>query len=105
MRLIDADELIKKFKYSDTHTEDENVWCATFRRMIKEQPTAYSIDKVVEELERLHKECDGRTYAYQRAIEIVKRGNKGMTEQEKIDPYTNQTTLHHGYEVDWDFCK
>lgn len=39
MRLIDADELIKKFKYSDAHTEDENVWCATFRRMIKEQPT------------------------------------------------------------------
>lgn len=48
MRLIDADELIKKFKYSDAHTEDENVWCATFRRMIKEQPTVENKKQVEE---------------------------------------------------------
>lgn len=55
MRLIDADELIKKFKYSDAHTEDENVWCATFRRMIKEQPTVD--DGYNQALEDFVKEC------------------------------------------------
>lgn len=50
MRLIDADAFIKKFKYSEADTEDERIMCATARRMIREQPTAYDLDNVVEQL-------------------------------------------------------
>ena len=79
MRLIDGDALIQKFNYADGDTEDERVWCATMRRMIKEQPTAYDIDKVVEELEN---ECispndyPGYVVDLEKAIEIVKQGKE-----------------------------
>lgn len=77
MRLIDADEFIKKFGYSAYNTKDEKIMCATVRRMIKEQPTAYDIDNVVEELE-LHSFELGRDnlpvhyVRLNKAIEIVK---------------------------------
>lgn len=35
-RLIDADEFIKKFRYTKANTEEENTMCATVRRMVKE---------------------------------------------------------------------
>lgn len=84
MRLIDADALIHKFNYADGDTEDERVWCATMRRMIKEQPTAYDIDKVVEEIEVNGKcvgidcpvkycwDCEESVISIKKAIEIVK---------------------------------
>lgn len=36
MRLIDADELIKKFRRSETNTENENHMCLVARRMISD---------------------------------------------------------------------
>ena len=54
MRLIDADKLIKQFHYGGiADTEEDKAWTATVRRTIKAQPTAYDIDKVVEQLNNL----------------------------------------------------
>ena len=56
MRLIDADALIKAINpmyiskvniVADTFAEG----CMQFEKLIKEQPTAYDIDKVIEQLE------------------------------------------------------
>lgn len=86
MRLIDADDFIKKFSYAKANTVEENVMCATIRRMIKEQPIAFDVDKVVEQLETrktkattLQKEniseyFEGETDAFEFAIKIVKGG-------------------------------
>lgn len=99
-RLIDADEFIKKFSYAKANTEEENTMCATVRRMIKEQPTAFDVEKVIEELENLREVelhrpdmcgelgdgdgeaqyndgvSQGRYEAFIEAIEIVKRGGR-----------------------------
>ena len=80
MRLIDADALIEAMK----KTEDEHEkamtcpsWWSAFN-VISEQPTAYSVDKVVEELEMEMKASSGYSAeivsAFSRAIEIVKHG-------------------------------
>lgn len=54
MRLIDADELLKKFSYGGVaDTEEDKAWITTIRRTIKAQPTKYDIDKVVEQLEEV----------------------------------------------------
>lgn len=79
MRLIDADEFIKKFKYASADTEEQKIMCMTVRRMINEQPTAYDVDTVVNQLE-LHSFSLGITELpafYVRlndAIKIVKGG-------------------------------
>lgn len=52
-RLIDADDFIKKFNYAKANTEEENIMCATVRRMIQEESTAFDVDKVVEQLKQL----------------------------------------------------
>lgn len=52
-RLIDADKFIKKFNYAKANTEEENIMCATVRRMIREEPTAFDLDEVVEWLKQL----------------------------------------------------
>lgn len=57
MRLIDADELIKKFRRLETNTEDENNMFSIARRMIKEEPTAFDVDKVVERIEKYQNTC------------------------------------------------
>lgn len=90
MRLIDADDFIKKFSYAKANSEEEKVMCATVRRMIKEQPTAYDVDKVVKQLKILKmqyfltisntgdvdKECAYKNIAntIDKALEIVKGG-------------------------------
>lgn len=92
MRLIDADEFIKKFRYAEANTEDEKIMCATVRRMIKEQPTAFDVEKVVREFRDLKmryyltiantgdadKDCAylNIANAIDKAIEIVKRGGR-----------------------------
>lgn len=94
MRLIDADEFIKKFRYAEADTEDEKIMCATVRRMIKEQPTAFDVKNVIEQLEEESEQSfvDFKSYAEEhgidndyedwfyrgliRAIEIVKRGER-----------------------------
>lgn len=92
MRLIDADELRKRICKGFTQNEpDENPMVdlceclADFISIIDEQPTAYDVDKVVEQLKNEkefwsdanahNKEIvkqKARSYAY--AIEIVKGG-------------------------------
>lgn len=94
MKLIDADEFIKKFRYSEAETDDEKNMCAAVRRLIREEPVAFDKEKVIEELEQLkldgacnHEDCasckhldkcwDGEMegeHTADIAIEIVKRG-------------------------------
>lgn len=94
MKLIDADDFIKKFSYAEANTEEENTMCATVRRMVKEQPTAFDVEKVLEQLEEEREQSyeDFESYAEEhgvdndyedwfflglvRAIEIVKRGGR-----------------------------
>ena len=86
MRLIDADVLIEEMK----KTEDEHEkamtcpsWWSAFN-VISEQPIAYSVDKVVEELEidssvKLYGSGNSDNYLIpvKKAIEIVKQGGVG----------------------------
>lgn len=84
MRLIDADDLIEAMK--KTESEHENAmtcpsWWSAFN-VISEQPTAYDIDKVVEELEEKARTVNVIGYGtiYEAinkdvAIEIVKHGD------------------------------
>lgn len=78
MRLIDADELIEVLHESlegdcDLRKDYEFMGIDEF---IKNQPTAYDVDKVVEEIESCFNatEDKGRRLAYHRAITIVKGG-------------------------------
>ena len=92
MRLIDADVLIEEMKKTETEYENAMTcpsWWSAFN-VISEQPTAYDIDKVVEELEQKKEEvqrmrntcvalsdlevCDIENVTYERSIEIVKQG-------------------------------
>ena len=87
MRLIDADELIKYIKIweigpSISYDQKELIDCLT------KQPTAFDVDKVVEQLEKLANEAndkileagglqlyyDGYEDAMRTAVEIVKDG-------------------------------
>ena len=79
--LISRSALIKHF---EAIQQEENVIGLEFVAMIdeiKEQPTAYDVDKVVEELEQ-HYDDDsvicGLSYSdgIKKAIEIVKAGDK-----------------------------
>ena len=82
MRLIDADELKRSISQN-------NKIPRIFQQVINSQPTAYSVDKVVEELESFAKLAEDRwingtsKYAYQehkclvKAIEIVKQSSMG----------------------------
>jgi len=86
-RLIDEDALIEAMK--KTEEEYENMescpnWF-TALRVIKEQPTAYDVEKVVAELERWSTEAEiilpiskdtieTKVIASGNAIDIVKRG-------------------------------
>ena len=90
MRLIDADNIYNVGDFVILH-EDGNAYVplADLCKIIDIQPTAYDIDKVVEELESFSKLAEDRwtngtsKYAYQehkcwvKAIEIVKQGCVG----------------------------
>ena len=83
MRLIDADEA-KKF-YKENLILQEKSHEIIVRTMIDAVPTAYSVDKVVEELEIERKTANntynsfnmdvdlGRVFGLEKAIEIVKQ--------------------------------
>ena len=90
MRLIDADALIEAMKKTESEYENAMTcpsWWSAFN-VISEQPTAYDIDKVVEELEknasRYTKKYvtpygnngykDTKAISVHKAIEIVKQG-------------------------------
>ena len=79
MRLIDADKLIEDVLNSMPTGSARGV----FRAFIEEQPTAYDVEKVVEQLEELKEweDVDGKAYytmsekqAINKAIKIVERG-------------------------------
>lgn len=88
MRLIDADLLLpqignrydeKKDIVPDNHAEG----FVQMEKLIKEQPTAYDVDKVVEQLENERKFWENaydsnlgkeKARSYEHAIEIVKGG-------------------------------
>ena len=98
MRLIDADELLSKLNeaYKKANAEYHRralngFWCGTCSalqeaiREVKEQPTTFDVDKVVEELKRIRakktcnkEKCDTkeicRICVVDDAIEIVKQG-------------------------------
>lgn len=85
MRLIDADSMLKRLEEWNTSDKmDKALYRFTEMRII-EQPTAYDVDKVLEQLERLKDtEQDDSTAeivstriwnkAIQNAISIVKGG-------------------------------
>ena len=78
MRLIDADAfndwILSHF------AEPQSALILTLQGFIAEQPTAYDVDKIVEQLETTRKECEDPfqdycpDYFIERAIEIVKGG-------------------------------
>lgn len=82
MRLIDADVLLSQM--DNRYIEKENIVPDTLAEgfmqmeaLIKEQPTAYDIDKVVEELENKcisPNDYPGYVVDLEKAIEIVKQG-------------------------------
>lgn len=103
MRLIDADALLKKFCVNsegrripevDCDNHEITVSIKDIKKFIREQPTVYNLDKVVEELEEKHRiknnKCidivhthghtleyefyNGMSEAFCEAIDIVKRG-------------------------------
>ena len=89
MRLIDADELLKKLKYSTSNTKEENDTITVMRLMIKEQPTAYDICEVVSQIVKsakrrkcdklmCTKDCRTCHYAWmvQEIVDIVDGGGK-----------------------------
>lgn len=64
MRLIDVDELLKTFTVNsdgrripekDCDNFDITISLKEIKRIIREQPTAYDVDKVVEELNKIKK--------------------------------------------------
>ena len=84
MRLIDADETIKQ--YTQIFVEKYGSECGEmFQGVLKQMPTAYDVDKVVEEFEEIQdkavsvKNEDISIYAtgmMGKAIEIVKGDGK-----------------------------
>ena len=79
MRLIDADALKKDLK-SVTLSNGTLVNTNAVLYLLEEYPTDYDVDKVVEQLEELRKECEDPLQEYDpnyfidKAIEIVKGG-------------------------------
>ena len=93
MRLIDADKLQKHFEKvkAESTTLVDIAHIIGFQSVIDAQPTAYDVDKVVEQLEELKSQVPvnrildniikdkpkelGQLIAYNKAIEIVKAGD------------------------------
>ena len=73
MRLIDADKLLNKIDAYMCGSQD----VMFVKELIKEQPTAFDVDKVVEQLEKEIKENPYQSEylaGLYKAIEIVKAG-------------------------------
>ena len=91
MRLIDADNIKGSGKYIKTNGNFEPyIMLDDLVKLLNEQPTAYDVDKVIDELEKRKEEvqrmkntcvalsdlevCDIENVTYKRAIEIIKQG-------------------------------
>lgn len=74
MRLIDGDNFLERFEKM-CETETDNVIAAILRGALINEPTAYSVDKVVKELEKeLEKGNIAIDIGEFRLFEIVKHG-------------------------------
>ena len=81
MRLIDADALIEAINKSTCHFAEE-LWKRVVCDVISNQPTAYSVEKVVAELEERSKEYNSGVRLHGKpeemltyeAIDIVRKG-------------------------------
>lgn len=84
MRLIEAEELINILEWNKGQDRDALVSIDSLIKLVRARPTAYSVDKVVGELEcdrcescSLLEVCAGSKYCgkcHERIIEIVKQG-------------------------------
>lgn len=78
--LISRKALLDRFRYGDKESESDKAWICAVRRMIKEQPTAFDKEKVIEELRgEIHLTVydpiiAGRYIKKKRTIEIVEKG-------------------------------
>ena len=85
--LKEIDEVIAQYNWADDGIIMDILMCA--RDMVCDQPTAYDIDKVIEQLESEASHCAsffdgyytddyerGKFEAYNEAVEIVKRGGE-----------------------------
>ena len=89
-KLIDVDMLIKKIdRYTRTNNVEFNIACKYIIEVVKEQPTAFDVEKVVSELEdyKMWKELliynlnFRERQIIKKAIDIVKAG--GIDENKK----------------------
>lgn len=48
--LISRKALLDRFRYGDKEFESDKAWICAVRRMIKEQPTAFDKEKVINEI-------------------------------------------------------
>ena len=79
--LISRKALLNRFEYSEADNETDKAWICTVRRIIKEQPTSFDKEKVIEELENylFEKYC---VEGDENISEIVEKGGIGH-EQER----------------------
>lgn len=80
MRLIDADKLIERFKQLKGSDILANIFISNVIKLIKQMPTAYDIDKVVEKFDKKYnnslwiKGNEEFSITRNELIEIVKQG-------------------------------
>lgn len=78
--LISRKALLDRFRYGDKESESDKAWICAVRRMIKEQPTAFDKEKVIEELKgqielvSYNPMTAGRYIKKDRVIKIVEKG-------------------------------
>lgn len=87
--LISRKALLNRFKYSEADNETDKAWICTVRRIIKEMPTSFDKEKVIEKIkdesssERFEDVgISGNVYGHilkevietEEAIEIVEKG-------------------------------
>ena len=90
MRMIDADKMLERLEVWNTSDNTDKALYNFAWNRIAEQPTAYDVNKVIEQLENEASRCAsffcddyrddyerGKFEAYNEAVEIVKRGGVG----------------------------
>ena len=124
MRLIDADDWIEAMKKTESEHEKAMTcpsWWSAFN-VISEQPTAYSVDKVVDELEEKARTVNVIGYGtiYEAinkdvAIEIVKQGDVNDDVSDDVCEWkvksnyyvtecSHDTDVMYGLKQDFKFC-
>ena len=130
MRLIDADKLLEETRKDRDYAEKNGFLDMYYERQalidrIKSQPTAYSVDEVVDELNELDVKSitrykngnfgnfDGVEYYIKKrdAIEIVKHGCVSddvcewrMTDTKKLMPYKTSCGNEDLYDNSYKYC-